>query len=112
MQSTVIVLLKLLLAAVTATQNATTASNGNNQGGQDSGAGAPILFCLHLLIFNLINFVCVDEVADHRSDEEIDINRHREITSKAVSAVLVLALKWFKTSRQQSFQLVGREINH
>lgn len=25
--------------------------------------------------------------------------RHREITSKAVSAILILTLKWFKTSR-------------
>lgn len=32
--------------------------------------------------------------------EEIDIARHREITSKAVSAILVLLLKWFKTSRK------------
>lgn len=31
--------------------------------------------------------------------EDTDINRHREITSKAVSAILILALKWFKTSR-------------
>jgi hypothetical protein len=31
--------------------------------------------------------------------EEIDINRHREITSKAVSAILILLLKWFKASR-------------
>lgn len=32
--------------------------------------------------------------------EDIDINRHREITSKAVSAILILTLKWFKTSRE------------
>jgi hypothetical protein len=32
--------------------------------------------------------------------EEIDIIRHREITSKAVSAILLLTLKWFKASRQ------------
>ena len=31
--------------------------------------------------------------------EEIDIARHREITSKAVSAILLLVLKWFKASR-------------
>lgn len=28
--------------------------------------------------------------------------RHREITSKAVSAILVLVLKWFKASREWS----------
>lgn len=31
--------------------------------------------------------------------EDTDIMRHREITSKAVSAILILTLKWFKTSR-------------
>lgn len=31
--------------------------------------------------------------------EEIDVFRHREITSKAVSAILLLTLKWFKASR-------------
>lgn len=32
--------------------------------------------------------------------EEIDVTRHREITSKAVSAILLLTLKWFKVSRE------------
>lgn len=32
--------------------------------------------------------------------EEIDVARHREITSKAVSAILLLVLKWFKASRK------------
>ena len=31
--------------------------------------------------------------------DEIDVTRHREITSKAVSAILLLVLKWFKVSR-------------
>lgn len=31
--------------------------------------------------------------------EELDIMRHREITSKAVSAILMLTLQWFKVSR-------------
>jgi Domain of unknown function (DUF3402) len=33
------------------------------------------------------------------SPEELDIMRHREITSKAVSAILMLTLQWFKVSR-------------
>jgi hypothetical protein len=33
------------------------------------------------------------------SKEEIDTLRHREITSKGVSAILLLILKWFKASR-------------
>lgn len=32
--------------------------------------------------------------------DEIDVIRHREITSKAVSAIILLALKWFKVSRK------------
>ena len=32
--------------------------------------------------------------------DETDITRHREITSKAVSAILLLILKWFKVSRK------------
>ena len=31
--------------------------------------------------------------------DEIDVIRHREITSKAVGAILLLLLKWFKVSR-------------
>ena len=34
--------------------------------------------------------------------EDTDIMRHREITSKAVSAILILTLKWFKTSRSST----------
>jgi len=37
--------------------------------------------------------------------EEVDVARHREITSKAVSAILLLLLKWFKASRQSGFGL-------
>jgi Domain of unknown function (DUF3402) len=35
--------------------------------------------------------------------DEIDVTRHREITSKAVSAILLLILKWFKVSRKLKF---------
>ena len=34
--------------------------------------------------------------------DEIDVIRHREITSKAVSAILLLTLKWFKVSRESA----------
>ena len=34
------------------------------------------------------------------SIDEIDVIRHREITSKAVSAIILLTLKWFKVSRR------------
>ncbi len=32
--------------------------------------------------------------------EDVDIARHREITSKAVSAIILLLMKWFKASRK------------
>lgn len=32
--------------------------------------------------------------------DDLDVTRHREITSKAVSAILLLTLKWFKASRK------------
>lgn len=35
--------------------------------------------------------------------DEIDVLRHREITHKALSAILLLLLKWFKRSRQSMF---------
>ncbi|CAO1620697.1 unnamed protein product [Parajaminaea phylloscopi] len=74
MQSGVIVLLKLLLATVTA-QN--TGSHGQ-----------------------------ADEFADALTPptiEDVDILRHREITTKAISAILLLLLKWFKTSHALKF---------
>ncbi|THH23162.1 hypothetical protein EUX98_g8013 [Antrodiella citrinella] len=40
--------------------------------------------------------------------EEIDVTRHREITSKAVSAILLLTLKWFKVSHVMKFHHLGQ----
>jgi hypothetical protein len=42
-------------------------------------------------------------VEKQMSLEEVDVARHREITSKAVSAILLLLLKWFKSSRESDF---------
>lgn len=75
MQSAVIVLLKLLLATVTA-QNASPHDNGLGGGQED--APPPTV-------------------------EDIDILRHREITTKAISAILLLSLKWFKASHALKF---------
>ena len=41
--------------------------------------------------------------------EEVDVARHREITSKAVSAILLLLLKWFKASREYARPLPSRQ---
>ncbi|KAJ8523011.1 hypothetical protein ONZ45_g544 [Pleurotus djamor] len=42
--------------------------------------------------------------------EEIDITRHREITSKAVSAILLLTLKWFKVSHAMKQHFLGQHL--
>ncbi|KAI0324956.1 N1221-domain-containing protein [Cubamyces sp. BRFM 1775] len=40
--------------------------------------------------------------------DETDVARHREITSKAVSAILLLTLKWFKMSHVMKFHHLGQ----
>ncbi|GAA5842352.1 hypothetical protein JCM9279_005355 [Rhodotorula babjevae] len=77
LQSAVIVLLKLLLATVTANQNLPNPG----QAGEPTSSDPPPDLSL----------------------EDCDILRHREITSKAVSAILILTLKWFKTSHVMKF---------
>ncbi|KAI8446653.1 hypothetical protein BY996DRAFT_7797118 [Phakopsora pachyrhizi] len=77
MQSAVIVLLKLLLATVTASTNA--------NGATEAEQAKPLL-----------------------TIEDIDILRHREITSKAVSAILILTLKWFKVSHVMKFHYLAQ----
>lgn len=42
--------------------------------------------------------------------DEIDVVRHREITSKAVSAILLLVLKWFKVSHVMKFHHLGGNL--
>ncbi|ODO08260.1 hypothetical protein I350_03850 [Cryptococcus amylolentus CBS 6273] len=44
------------------------------------------------------------------TQEEIDISRHREITSKAVSAIIILLLKWFKASHILKFHLLTQML--
>lgn len=39
--------------------------------------------------------------------EDTDIMRHREITSKAVSAILILTLRWFKVSHAMKFHYLA-----
>lgn len=97
MQSAVIVLLKLLLATVTANSNAN--NNGGGQG-NDSGNGEPIVAFISTAISLELTSARLAEEPVELSLEDTDINRHREITSKAVSAILILTLKWFKTSRE------------
>lgn len=48
------------------------------------------------IFVDLLTFVCLVEP---QNLEEVDVLRHREITTKVVSAILLLTMKWFKVSR-------------
>ncbi|KAK6910328.1 hypothetical protein I203_104360 [Kwoniella mangroviensis CBS 8507] len=87
-QSCVIVLLKLLLATVTSPG----ATGVNLATGMPQGVASPTQ-----------EVPPAEENVPPRTKEEIDIARHREITSKAVSAILLLLLKWFKASHILKF---------
>lgn len=82
MQNCVIVLLKLLLATVTAP------GTNNNLVGLPPGLTSPI------------QELPPREDAPPPTREEVDVARHKEITSKAVSAIILTVLKWFKASRE------------
>lgn len=43
--------------------------------------------------------------------DEVDTTRHREIMSKAVSAILLLTLKWFKVSREYGSSVMGKALS-
>ncbi|KAL4241945.1 N1221 and DUF3402 domain-containing protein [Abortiporus biennis] len=86
----VLVLLKLLLATV-------TAATGNPPASATSGSFPP----------------GVPSPLDQPpppppSLDDVDVTRHREITSKAVSAILLLTLKWFKVSHVMKFHHLGQ----
>ncbi|KAL6309627.1 hypothetical protein BKA93DRAFT_814558 [Sparassis latifolia] len=83
----VLVLLKLLLATVSA---ATAPPPSAASAGFPPGVPSPL------------------EPAPIPSLDEIDVTRHREITSKAVSAILLLTLKWFKVSHVMKFHHLGQ----
>ncbi|KIJ37340.1 hypothetical protein M422DRAFT_69303 [Sphaerobolus stellatus SS14] len=92
LQGFVLVLLKLLLASVHATSNQPPPSAMSNNGfsniiGQEPPAMPP---------------------PPPPTLEELDVMRHREITSKAVSAILMLMLQWFKVSHVMKFHHFGQ----
>lgn len=105
-------LLKLLLATVTANNNSNnnTNNNNNNGGNGDSGNGQPIRARPpdEGDAADLGRWLFADEPPELNL-EDTDIMRHREITSKAVSAILITLLKWFKTSRRLRCPLVGSD---
>ncbi|KAG7097243.1 hypothetical protein E1B28_004613 [Marasmius oreades] len=89
LSSWVLVLLKLLLATVSAANSTISqASASPFQPGVSSPPEQPNLPPPTL--------------------EETDVTRHREITSKAVSAILLVVLKWFKVSHVMKFHHLGQ----
>ncbi|KAJ4472209.1 hypothetical protein J3R30DRAFT_3298611 [Lentinula aciculospora] len=84
----VLVLLKLLLATV-------SAGNTVPPAGFPPGVGSP---------------PPQDQPAPPQTLDEIDVTRHREITSKAVSAILLTVLKWFKVSHVMKFHHLGQSL--
>ncbi|KAF7301496.1 hypothetical protein MIND_00715000 [Mycena indigotica] len=87
----VLVLLKLLLATVSASTNMQPPQSASNVfppgvPSQEQPSPPPM------------------------TSDEIDVTRHREITSKAVSAILLLVLKWFKVSHVMKFHHLGQHL--
>ncbi|KZT12541.1 N1221-domain-containing protein [Laetiporus sulphureus 93-53] len=88
----VLVLLKLLLATVSAAPG--VQSQSASSAGFPPGMPSPL----------------EQPSAPPPTLDEIDVTRHREITSKAVSAILLLTLKWFKVSHAMKFHHLGQQL--
>ncbi|KAI1795145.1 N1221-domain-containing protein [Ganoderma leucocontextum] len=87
----VLVLLKLLLATVSTANGGVPPHSGTGTG-FPPGVGSPL-----------------DQPPPKPATlDETDVTRHREITSKAVSAILLLTLKWFKMSHVMKFHHLGQ----
>ncbi|KAL4081935.1 hypothetical protein V8B97DRAFT_2020485 [Scleroderma yunnanense] len=88
----VLVLLKLLLATVSAGTGQQQAPQSSTSSVFPPGIASP----------------SEQPPAPPPSLDDIDVTRHREITSKAVSAILLLTLKWFKASHVMKFHHLGQ----
>ncbi|KAF5393764.1 hypothetical protein D9757_000267 [Collybiopsis confluens] len=88
----VLVLLKLLLATVSAGNNVAQSNTSNVF---PPGVSSPPQ---------------QEQPAPPQTLDEIDVTRHREITSKAVSAILLTVLKWFKVSHVMKFHHLGQHL--
>ncbi|KII95814.1 hypothetical protein PLICRDRAFT_98306 [Plicaturopsis crispa FD-325 SS-3] len=93
MSGWVLVLLKLLLATVTAT-GSNQPPPSSNLSGFPPGVASPQ----------------EQPPPPNLTLDDIDVLRHREITSKAVSAILLLVLKWFKVSHVMKFHHLGQQL--
>lgn len=96
MQSCVVVLLKLLLSTVTGPG----AQNPSLQNAMPPGFTSPAAEQLREPSNQDLADGSAPETLPPPTREEIDMARHREIMSKAVSAIILLIMKWFKASRK------------
>jgi hypothetical protein len=84
LQNVVVVLLKLLLTSVSPNENNANNSSSNSNSDKDGKE----------------TFESLDDIVTLEYLEEADIIRSREIYSKAISGLLLLLLKWSKSSRK------------
>ncbi|RIB07133.1 hypothetical protein C2G38_2252816 [Gigaspora rosea] len=91
LQNIVIMLLKLLLATVSSNKN-----SDNDKGGISANND-------HISESSINS-----STSNGNTIEEIDIMRHREITSKAVSAIILLMLKHLKLSHVLKFEFLSQ----
>lgn len=97
----VLVLLKLLLATVSASTNGLQNPQPSGSSVFPPGVSSPI---------NSAAPAPEQPPTRPLTLEEIDVTRHREITSKAVSAIILIVLKWFKVSHAMKFHHVGHHL--
>ncbi|KAG6833807.1 hypothetical protein H0H87_011741 [Tephrocybe sp. NHM501043] len=105
------VLLKLLLATVS--------PDRNMQGPQSSTSSVfppGVSSRKYSILFQIFTYTDHLLIAQEQPPappptlDETDVTRHREVTSKAVSAILLLVLKWFKVSHVMKFHQLGQHL--
>ncbi|KAL1928920.1 hypothetical protein VTP01DRAFT_1979 [Rhizomucor pusillus] len=85
LQNIIIVLLKLLLSTVVTNNSSNQSTENSSQSSSENGRNV-----------------------DVKVLEDIDLVRNREILSKAISAVLILLLKWTKVSHVLKFEYISQ----
>lgn len=107
LQSIVIVLLKAVLANVTALitqpQNGQNGQSSFSAGSNGTGQRRPT---------EQNGSAHPTNDAANLSVEELEALRAREITSKAVSGILLMMLKWFKISRKYKINVLRDLSDH
>jgi hypothetical protein len=108
-QSIVVVLLKLLLATVTGNSGNPNPPGGPGSPTEEKPITGELPYLSRITLCSMLTYYGLSAIEQpvekQMSLEEVDVARHREITSKAVSAILLLLLKWFKASRESDFDM-------